>query len=231
MWLAGLINEEKPDYIVDGGDFDDFHSLCSHEGNETYKGKLKPSLQKDIDAAHEARELISRNLTHDCPKYITLGNHEHRVWNYQDKNPEMYGIPVNMYLDVLNAHGWQYTMYGEYLELAGVNFTHVPFNANGKPVQSETGCKQIAEKSIRDICYGHTHKKDEWSAAKFGSALSVIAFNGGCFMPDGYVPSYAKDTRKEFWYGCHVLMVRNGRIKSIKSYHMAELQEIYGQLP
>jgi len=231
LWIAGLANDERPDFIVDGGDFDDFHSLCGHEGNETYKGKLKPSLQRDLDASNEARELMALNLLHDCPKFITLGNHEHRLWNYQDKNPEMYGIPVNMYLDILERHKWGYVRYGEYLDIAGVNFTHVPFNANGKPVQSETGCKQIAEKSIRDICYGHTHKKDEWSAAKFGASLSVVAFNGGCFMPDGYVPSYAKDTRKEFWYGCHIIMIKDKRIKSIKSFHISELQEKYGRLP
>jgi hypothetical protein len=51
----------------------------------------------------------------------------------------------------------------------------------------------------------------------------------GCFMPDGYVPDYAKDTRKEFWYGCHLLTVRDMRIKSIKSFHMSELKDLYGK--
>lgn len=228
-WLGGLIDDQKPDILLDGGDFDDFQSLCSHEGNETYKGKLKPSLARDLEASALARKTLADSHSHDCRKIVTLGNHEQRLWNYENANPEMYGIVSNLYTDILKATGWEYYPYGEYVDIHGISATHVPFNVMGKPVGGETACKQIADKSLKDVIFGHTHKKDEWNAAKFGASVSVTAFNGGCFMPDGYVPAYSKDTRKEFWYGAHVITISNGRIKSIKSWHMSELEALYGR--
>jgi predicted MPP superfamily phosphohydrolase len=180
VWLAGLINDTRPDFIVDGGDFDDFQSLCSHERNETYKGKLKPSLERDLIASQEARDLLNNNILHDCPKFVTLGNHEARLWIYENSNPEIKGMPSGKYEQILKSTEWQFKPYGAYINIAGVDFTHAPFNAMGKPVGGDTGCKQIADKSIRDVCFGHTHKKDEWSAHKFGGN-SVVAFNGGVF--------------------------------------------------
>lgn len=229
FWLARLINEHKPDVVVDGGDGDDFNSLCTHERDETYRGRLKPLLAADLECAAEMRSVLKNNITHQCRKVITLGNHEARIWLYEDKNPAMHGIVSSMYEDILKATGWEIYQYGAYVNIAGVDFTHAPFTGMGKPVGGDNACKQVAEKSLHDICWGHTHRLDVVNAAKFGNARSVISFNGGCFMPDGYVPSYAKDTRKEFWYGCHIVIVKDGRIKSIKSWHMSELEDLYGR--
>lgn len=227
VWLARFANEQKPDIIVDGGDGDDLNSLCAHERDETYQGKLKPFLMRDLEAAAAARKIFSDNLKHSCRKLITLGNHEARLWTYENNNPAIWGMATGIYLDILKSTGWEHYKYGEYVNVAGVNFTHVPFNVMGKPVGGETACKQIADKSLRDIVFGHSHKLDVWNAAKFGDSVSVTAFNGGCFMPNAYVPAYSKDTRKEFWYGAHILTIANGRLRSIKSWHITELENDY----
>lgn len=227
-WLARLVNDQKPDVIVDGGDGDDFHSLCSHERNETYKGRLKPLLGADLESAAKMRAILHREIKHPCRKVLTLGNHEHRIWSYEDNNPAMYGIVSNMYTEILRSTGWEYHPYGAYVEIAGINFTHVPFNVMGKPVGGENICKQIADKSTKDICFGHTHQEMKVPSHKFGNAVSVIAFNGGCFMPSGYIPNYSKNTKKEFWYGCHLIVAARGRILSTKSWHMDELEMMYG---
>lgn len=228
IWLAKFINDQKPDAVVDGGDFDDFQSLCSHERDETYKGRLKPLLQADLEAAAIARKAIKDNLTHSCRMVVTFGNHENRLMAYENNNPAMFGIVSNLYYDILKSTGWEYHPYGAYVNVHGVDFTHSPFNAMGRPLGGETACKQIADKSTNDICFGHSHNIDMWNAPKFGASKSVTAFNGGCFMPDGYVPDYSKNVRKEFWYGAHVITVGDGKIKSIKSWHMSELEELYG---
>lgn len=228
-WLANFINHEKPDYLVDGGDFDDFNSLCTHERNETQKGKLKQSLMRDLEHSVKARGLIDELLTCDPVKHVTLGNHEHRLWLYENNNPEVYGMATGHYLDILKKYDWGFTMYGEYYTVEGVDFTHCPFTGMGKPVGGDNTCKQIAEKSIRDCVYGHTHALQSVIAHKFGPGRSVMAFNGGCFMPDGYIPSYAQNTRKEFWYGAHVIMISKGRIRSIRSYSMQEIEQIFNR--
>jgi hypothetical protein len=141
----------------------------------------------------------------------------------------MYGIPTALYTDILKATGWEYYPYGAYVEIAGVRITHIPFNTLGKPVGGDNAVKQVAEKSTQDTIFGHVHYEQKISANKFGDNVSVTAFSGSSFMPHGYVGSYAKNTRKEHTYGCHVLMIKDGRIKSVKTYCMEELEALYGQ--
>lgn len=228
-WLGDLINDEKPDVIVDGGDFDDFQSLCSHERNDSFKGKIKPALASDLEASALARKRLCERIKHNCRKIVTIGNHEHRIWLYENANPEMYGIPSNMYKDILMATGWEYYEYGAYVDVFGVRFTHIPFTTMGKPVGGDNAAKQVAEKSVVDTVFGHVHYEQIIRANKFGYNESVTAMSGSAFMPQGYVGSYAKNTRKEHTYGCHVLMIKNGRIKSVKTYCMEELEARYAK--
>lgn len=225
-WLGRFVNDVKPDILVDGGDFDDFGSLCSHDRNETYKGKIKPSLARDLEASAESRGILAHEITHPCRKIVTIGNHEDRIWRYENNNPEMYGITSAIYEDILKATGWEFVRYKEYITIAGVDFTHVPFNKS-KPYEGENATKQIAGKAQRDTVFGHIHELYHYVDGKLGNQ-SVTAFCGGCFMPDGYIPDYCKNTRKEFWYGAHVLTIAGCRIKSIKSYHISELEAAYG---
>jgi len=74
-WLARFIDDQGPDLIVDGGDFDDFPSVCFHDRDDTIKGKLKPSIGFDLEMSAKARKEIDR-ATHKCRKLITLRNHE-----------------------------------------------------------------------------------------------------------------------------------------------------------
>lgn len=229
VWLAKFINDQKPDCVVDSGDFDEFGSLSSHERDDTYKGRLKPLLAADLEASAQARMIIKKNLTHQCRKIVTLGNHEHRIWTYENNNPAISGIASAMYNDILTATGWESYQYGAYVNIAGMNFTHVPFDQNGKPVAGEGAAKKVAEKSQVDCAFGHIHSETIIRAHKFDTNNSVTVLCASCFMPEGYRPDYVKNTRKEYSHGAYVLMIKDGRIKSIKSYCMDELEALYGR--
>lgn len=227
-WLAKYVNDANPNYLVDGGDFDDLGSLCRHEGNDTYKGRFKPSFMADLEKANEARQILHENIKVPCAKYVTLGNHEHRLWLFENSNPEIYGMMQHAYMDILHKYGWGITMYGDYKTIQGVDFTHVPMNGMNKPVGGKNPCNIISRDSIRDVCFGHTHGIGLQENHKLGPARSVVAFNGGCFMPDGYVPSYAQNSQKRFWYGAHTLEIVGGRLRVVESMPMSNLQEKYG---
>lgn len=226
-WLAHFVNTSKPQILVDGGDFDDFGSLCTHEKNDTYKGKLKPSLAKDLEASAQARAILKSEIKHPCRQIVTLGNHEDRIWRYEDANPEMYGIPSSIYLDILKATGWEYVKFKETINVSGVDVTHVPYN-KGKEFGGENAARLVAKAAQRDTLFGHIHELQLFQDGKLSDS-SVIAFCGGCFMPDGYIPSYARKDRKEYFYGAHEILIRNGRIKSIKSFHISELEDAYNE--
>ena len=53
-WFGRLAAETRPDVIVQIGDFLSLDSLCRYEGNDTLKGKAKPSLKDDLDSFKEA---------------------------------------------------------------------------------------------------------------------------------------------------------------------------------
>ena len=227
-WLCGLVNDVKPDFFINGGDTDEVGSLSNHEKNETYKGRLKPLVAADLEASAYMAALIKDNLKHPCVKMTSLGNHEFRINTYENNNPAMYGIISNIYHEIWESCGWTLYEYGAYIDVAGVHFTHVPFDQNGKPVQGENAVKKVAEKSQRDTVFGHLHYETIIRAHKFGGGNSVTVLGAACFMPDGYRPDYVKNTRKEYNYGCYVLRIHKGRIDSIKAYSMAELEETYG---
>jgi hypothetical protein len=226
-WLAAYVNDVKPTHFVDGGDFDDLPSLCRHVRNESYAGKFKPTYQADLEAAAQAREILGAGIKVNVSKHVTLGNHEHRLWDYENENPEVYGMMQHAYMSILETFGWAVTPYKAYLNIDGVDFTHIPIGTMGKPVGGKTPCNIISRDSIRDVCFGHTHGLGLQINHKLGPSRSVTAFNGGCFMPDGYVPDYAQNTQKHFWYGAHTLTIENERLHIQESITMRELERRY----
>lgn len=228
FWLAAYVNDINPHYLIDGGDFDDLGSLCGHERNETYRGKFKPSFMNDLEVANEARQILHENIKAPCAKYSTLGNHEARLWDFENRNPEIYGMMQHAYLEIYQRYGWGVTMYRDYKTIHDIDFTHIPMSMMNKPVGGQNPCNIISRDSIKDVCFGHTHGLGLLENHKLGGSRSVIAFNGGCFMPDGYVPDYAKGSRKRFWYGAHWIQSIDGRLHVRESVTMKELQERYG---
>lgn len=226
-WLAKYVNEIDPEYLIDGGDFDDLQSLCSHERNDSFSGKFKPAFQDDLAASEKARKIIDETLTVQPIKHVTLGNHEQRLWDFENSNPETFGMMQHAYLDILDRYGWNVTKYRDYLTVAGIDFTHIPMTVMNRPVGGKTPCNIVSRDSIKDVCFGHTHGLGLQVSHKLGPCRSVIAFNGGCFMPDKYMPAYAKGSQKEFWYGCHKLESNNGRLHIAESITMNELKKRY----
>ena len=224
-WLAALVNDVKPDYLIDGGDWDDLNSLCGHEGNETWKGKFKPAFMDDLAASEEARSLLDNLITHPCKKHFILGNHEDRLWQFENRNPEVYGMMQHAYLEI--HRNWQITPYRGYLDIEGVDFTHVPMSGMNKPVGGGRAAVSVATKSVRDVCFGHTHVYGYWDESKLGPNRSTIAINGGSYMPDKYVPKYAQGSAKGYWYGAHIVEISEGRIVGHTPITMREMQARY----
>jgi hypothetical protein len=224
-WLAKLVNDTKPDYLIDGGDFDDLNSLCSYERNDSWSGKFKPTFLADLAASKEARDMLDTLVTHECEKHFIMGNHEDRLYQFENINPELYGMMQHAYEEI-HAQ-WAITPYRGYLDIEGVDFTHVPMNGMNKPLGGDKCAVHVAVKSIRDCCFGHTHTYGYWEESKLGPNRSTTAICGGSFMPDKYVPKYAKGSSKGYWYGCHIVEISEGRIIGHTPITMRELKARY----
>lgn len=134
------------------------------------------------------------------------------------------------FICLLEQHGWLVTPFKEYLNIGGVEFTHVPISALGKEIGGKGANMRIATDSIADIVYGHTHNRHDASAPKLGpDNRHTRAYNGGCFMPNNARMDYAKASQNHWEYGLTVINIYGGRIEATEWVSMAQLERDYGE--
>lgn len=227
-WIGRFARDEAPDRIVSIGDFADLESLCSHVPNESFAGKLKPTYLADIASMNEAIGVM-----HDamggfaCPIDKTIGNHEKRLYDFQDRTPETFGMMQEEYEAVLRRYGWRWHPFGKMLDIGGVWFTHVPLNVMGRPMGGLAAAATIGRQSTQDIVFGHTHRAAVGSTPKVGER-GVRAFEIGCALPPGHRQAYAKHTQGAWWHGVVLLTIRDGGVAGWQFVPMEDLQRRYG---
>lgn len=226
-WIGRHIASTKPDRVVIIGDFADFESLCSHVRNDTYYGKLKPSFQEDLASMKVALQEMFNEFKDVCnPRFdITLGNHEYRMWSFENNNPEIFGFMRHAFMEVLSEFNIVPHEYGQYLMIDGVGFTHIPFNAMGKPYGGQNATMNAGRDSVHDLVFGHTHKFGVYSKPKLnGHVIKIV--DVGTSLPYGHVEEYAKHSMTGWSWGITELRL-NGRIEDVNFISMRQLEEQY----
>lgn len=223
--IARHIKATKPDIIMHGGDLWDAASLCHHVDNATYKARRKPTLKDDLTSLQETLEILTGESGRDDFQ-ITLGNHENWLWQFEDKNPELFGFAQESFDALFKATGWTVHPYGRYVDIGGVNFTHCPLNLMGKHRGGENTAKLATTKAVQDVVFGHTHRFSHHQEAKDGNDVYVIALNAGCTMPEGYRPDYAIGPLG-WYYGAVEFVIQAGHITRVKQVELSEMRELY----
>lgn len=231
-WLGKYCADNKPDIIVNGGDTFDVDSLNRHVDLGTKEGGLLPDYELELISLNHALEDFAEHCPDTIPIHITLGNHEQRVYDFENSHKAMGTILSGEMEDVLRTFNYQITPYRSVLDIEGVWFTHCPHNAMRKPIGGINGTANAAKASPRDIVFGHTHKKDEYTHHQSGYDNSinnyVRAYNGGCFMPHGLKFNYAKASQTSWHYGFTVLSIFDGKIIDTEWVSMLKLESMYG---
>ena len=216
-----------PDVLVVMGDFGDLGSCCHQIGNETYSGKLKPTFLNDVAAINDGLKRIKARSCH-AQKYYLTGNHENRLYKYEEHNPEIYGMMQAEFEWTVESHGFVISPFGKYVDVAGVDFVHIPLNIMGKPVGGKFVGQTVGRESVRDVVLAHTHRKSVTSTPKLGQNVSVKVVETGCCLPWGVVEDYAELNQSGWWWGITELLIRNGRIEAENFIPMFELERLYG---
>ena len=87
--LGQFCAEEQPDYIVQIGDWSDMTSFNSHGTKLEHEGtRWKYDVEVTLDSLHEFEKPIRRRKRKMPRKVITLGNHEHRINRWPQREPE-----------------------------------------------------------------------------------------------------------------------------------------------
>ncbi len=229
-WIACLATDRNVDHVVCLGDAADVDSLCGHVANHTLDGKTKPAFVRELESLALAFETFRRHYkpTKPASLHMTIGNHEHRIWRFENENPEVAGAFSGPYTDLLEAFGWNYVMFGDYITIEGVNFTHRPLNGMGKPFGGQNAAQAVAREALADTVFGDSHKLNVATKAKVGGGNTMITvLEAGCALEWGKVKGYARNSMTGWWWGVHILTCSNG-IRGIESIPMYKLERLYG---
>ena len=231
LWTGHYVRETKPDVYGKIGDALTFDSLNTHIPNENYNGKAKPSFIADIASGHEAYDAFDAGLGSWNPeKHVTDGNHERRLYLFEDQAPETIGMMQRDYDHLLESHGFTHSPYGLIQYYGGVGFVHCALNTLGKSYGGKNCLPTIANDSVSDLVIGHSHRARIHQAPKIGQRYPTTIIDLGCALPSGHIEDYAKHALNGWTYGIYDLLIQHGHIQSAKFISMDELEERYGHL-
>ena len=226
-WIGAHIKATKPDIVVQIGDFLTLDSLNNHEPNETFAGRLKPTFQNDISSFIEA--LGAMDI--EGPElHCTLGNHEQRLFAYENNHPEVYGMMQLELQAAFEKFGWTFSPYKFIQKYGGVGFTHSATNSMGKAYGGKNSENSIANDALFDLVIGHSHRRRLVRVPKIGEDNNLAVLNLGCALPDGYVEPYAQHSSTGWSFGIYDLTIQHGGLQSESFIPMAELREVYGKV-
>ena len=204
-WFGKYIRKVKPDAVVQIGDFITLDSCTHYIPDDTYSARIeKPTFIKEMDSFDDACYEFNYGLgNYQVKKYITLGNHERRLWRYEDKNPSFYNMGQREYFGICKKYEWNVIPWGKYLMLGGVGFIHAPINPMGKEYGGETSEKNVANKSKIDI---------------------TRILNLGCALPHNHIEKYARHSLTGWTYQICEIDIWDNHIQEVKNISMESLQ-------
>lgn len=228
-WIARYGSETRPDFVVCLGDAGTFDSVSRHDKNDTLRGRFKPSIKDDLDNM-EAQEVAferGRDATWRPRKLKARGNHEQRLWEFENQHPENEGTHTHRYAQTLLQFGWREQRFGEIFYIENVGFSHAPLTM-GKTVGGKTGPLRSANDLCRTLVHGHTHKLHWYDAAKNDPMDKIAVVSAGCALPEGEIEHYATHSGATGWrYGVLDLTVQAGEIVDFSWISMRTLRDRY----
>ena len=228
-WIARFGSERKPKRVVCLGDAVTMDSCSRHDRNETLKGRLKPSIKADLDNHTESLKAFERGRDPDWRpiKLKCQGNHEARLWQFENEHPENEGSHTHRYSQDLLQFGWRERPYGEFLYINGVAFTHAPINGMGRPMGGKTSTHRAGGMLTTSLVHGHTHQLHVFSDAKMGDRERLSVIQAGCALPWGEYEHYARVGPGGWWWGVLMLTVWDGQVVDMEAVSMLTLRDRY----
>lgn len=228
-WLGRFAAEHQVDRVVSVGDWMTLDSFSTHTDRATFEGLSKPTFTQDLESFHESQREFRRGLGAHKPKMdVTLGNHEHRAWRWDNFHPEAepHGHKIE---EAFAQWGWRTTPYGQYRFIDGVGFVHVPLNAIGKPMGGVTGGQRAANAAMFDVIHGDTHKAQISVGDKIGPVRAPTIYNAATALPPGFIEGFANKGGSTWRSGVCLAVIWGGHVRSWQFTEMSLLQHRYGE--
>lgn len=207
-WIGQYIVDQKPDVIINLGDFADMESLSSYDvGKKSFEGKR---YIKDIEAAQQAMDVLLQPLR-ECyskakknkeklykpRKILTLGNHEQRIARAVENDPKLEGL---IKYEDLPYKDWEVHDFLKPVFIDGIAYSHYfPTGVLGRPA---TSAGAMVSKLHMSCIAGHQQGKQvAYGKRPDGSTITCI-IAGSCYEHN---ESYLDYQTNKHWRGVIVL--------------------------
>lgn len=224
-WIGRHAAATRPDRVVMIGDIADFDSLSSHAKPGSAAQKLQPSFAAELESLEEAFSLY-RKEADGIRTDNTAGNHEGRVWRFEDASASAEGMLTQPLMDVFARFDIHLHREGEYLLIDGTAWVHCPRSLMGREMGGRY-LNQIAADSRVSLIFGHTHRGQVMHAHKIGPWGGVTIVNLGTALPHGYIKPYAQTSASSWTWGVYDLTIQAGHIVGHQFIGMNELASRY----
>ena len=207
-WIGQYILDQKPDVIINLGDFADMESLSSYDvGKKSFEGKR---YIKDIEAAHKAMDVLLQPLRefnvkakknkekqYKPRKVLTLGNHEERIARAVNNDPKLEGL---IKYEDLPYKDWEVHQFLKPVFIDGIAYSHYfPTGVMGRPA---TTASAMVSKLHMSCIAGHQQGKQvAYGKRPDGSTITCI-IAGSCYEHDEH---YLDHQTNKHWRGVIVL--------------------------
>lgn len=207
-WLGDLIEDIKPDYVVDLGDGADMASLNSYDTRYP-KAIVSQSYERDINAYNDAQDRIWSRYSlkkKRRPYRIGLeGNHENRIKKAVATDPRLEGDKYGISFSHLQTDHWFDEYHGYHnsgpaiVDFDGVSYAHFFSAGNyGTAISGMHHAYALLQHRHHSSTCGHSHKRGLYfkdGAHPHGIIGAVI----GCYK--GKEESWAGQSNLDWWSG------------------------------
>ena len=223
--IARYASEHRFERIIQVGDWCSWDSVSAHDRNDTFAGRLKPSIAQDMDNLAQSLAAFRAGMAADYKPKLTVlyGNHEYRLERFENAHPEAIGIHTGKRDELFLQFGWRTKPYGEIMYVEGVGFTHHPINGAGRAFGGKTGPQRAANDAVCPMVSGHTHRRQVHDSPKIGPIDSISMVEVGCAMPWGELEHYAQHSSTGWWWGVVPMTVQDGMITDLEFVSMLRL--------
>jgi hypothetical protein len=188
--IGNFILKEKPDVVVNIGDFADMESLSTYDvGKKSFEGKR---YTKDIAAARDAVDALltplyefnakakkNKDKQYKPRMVLTLGNHENRINRAVNEDSKLDGL---ISTDDLPYQDWEVFKFLDVVTIEGVAFSHY-FTSGlmGRPIGT---AQQMLNKLHMSCFAGHQQGRQvAYGKTASGKPLTAIIC-GSCYEHD-----------------------------------------------
>lgn len=234
-WLGDLIEDIKPEYVVDLGDGADMRSLNTYDTRNP-QAVVAQSYQADIESYNEAQDrLWGRYKLSKKKRPYRIGfegNHEHRIKKALAVDPRLEGTKYGISFSHLQTDHW-FDEYHEYTNSApalaiydGILYGHYVSTGNfGSALSTKHHGYSLVEKLACSATVGHSHKFHYYRKAD-ARPTPLNGLVAGCFK--GKEEAWAGQANAEWSKGVVIKRQVNNGDYDLSWVSMKALEAEYG---